>query len=149
MSGPAKPRRSWLGLLAGVAVAGGAGWVVDTTLLWVLDTRFGVPSAVAAAIGFLAAGVVNFFVNRVVFRGRSGDRAQLLRYVILFLVNLAIVSTAVPLISHALTGLISQNGLRLIAAKIVTTGALLPVNAVAYHRWVFVVPPETPSGDTS
>jgi putative flippase GtrA len=136
-------RRSWGVLLAGVAVAGGVGWLVDTTLLWLLDTQLGVPTPLAAALGFLAAGVVNFVLNRLVFRARGRTRNQSLRYVLLFLVNLVVVATVVPLLSHLLDSTIARDGVRIVVAKLLTTAALLPFNTMAYHHWVFAAPRET------
>ena len=134
-----RDQRSWLALFAGVAVAGGCGWVVDTALLWFLDTRVGVPTAIAAAIGFFAAGVVNFLLNRIVFHARGAtSRQQTTRYAALFAANLAVVSALVPLLSHLFHGTISNDSLRLIGSKLLTTAALLPLNTFAYHRWVFV-----------
>jgi putative flippase GtrA len=130
-------------MLAGVAFAGGVGWLVDTTLLWLLDTQLGVPTPLAAARGFIAAGVVNFALNRLVFRARGRARNQSFRYVLLFLVNLVLVSTVVPLLAHLLDTVIVRDGVRIIIAKLFTTAALLPVNTVAYHHWVFAPPSDT------
>ncbi len=148
MTGPPL-RRPWLRLLAGVALAGGIGWVVDTALLWLLATRAGVPAAVAAAIGFTASGVCNLAVNSRVFGGRGAPtRAQTFRFVTLFAVNLAVVSVLVPVLADALESQLASEGVRLIVAKLLATAALLPVNALTYHRWVFV-PPTVAGRDTA
>lgn len=136
-------RRSSSVLLAGVAVAGGVGWLVDTALLWALDTKLGVPTPLAAALGFLAAGVVNFALNRLVFRARGRTRNQPVRYVLLFLGNLVVVSTVVPLLAYLMAAGIVRDGVRIVVAKLLTTAALLPLNTMAYHRWVFAAPRDT------
>ena len=93
---------------------------------------------------------MNFLINRVVFHGgREPNRGQLCRYLVLFLLNLIVVSVVVPLLAHAFTSAIAREGIRLVAAKLLTTAALLPLNALAYHRWVFLTPADHVEGDTS
>lgn len=126
-------------MLAGVMVAGGVGWAVDTTLLWLLHTRMGIPTALAAAIGFTASGIVNFSINRIVFHAQAASgRTQVIRFGATFAVNLALVSTLVPLLAHAFPSTMSD-GVRVVLAKLLTTAALLPMNVIAYRRWVFLV----------
>ena len=71
---------------------------------------------------------------------------------VLFLSISPSVSALVPILAHlaghVLHSVTHSPGIRLVAAKLVTTAALLPLNAVAYHRWVFVAPPIAPAGDT-
>lgn len=124
--------------LPGVAGAGLAGWLVDVTVLWVAHAVFAVPSPAAAAAGFIASGIVNYTVNRLVFteRGSPGGR-RLRRYAVLFAANLVAVSVAVPLLADGLHTAVPALPAALIAAKVVVTAALLPVNTVIYGAWVF------------
>lgn len=129
--------RRWRRQLMGVAVAGVAGWVVDFAVLWLLSARLDVPVAAGAAAGFLAAGVVNFLVNRMVFEGRtSGLSGQSVRYVMLFVANLGVTSVAVSGLATA-WGHHLEDGWALLAAKALVTLTLLPVNTLAYRHWVF------------
>lgn len=124
--------------LPGVAGAGLAGWLVDVSVLWVGHTALGVPVPIAAAAGFLAAGVVNYALNRRVFTaaGSAGD-GRLRRYGLLFAANLAVVSVAVPLLADVVHTHLRAVPAALVAAKIAVTGLLLPVNTVVYGAWVF------------
>lgn len=124
--------------LSGVAVAGGAGWLVDVSVLWLAHEVAGLPVGAAAALGFVSSGVVNFALNRLVFagRGRPGG-GQVGRYLVLFLANLAVVSTLVPALAAAWGQLLAGSGLGVVLAKVVVTAVLLPLNSFCYHRWVF------------
>lgn len=134
--------RSRVALLLGVALAGGAGWIVDVTTLWVLAVHLRVPTPVAAGIAYLTSAVVNFLLNRRVFQAQGGRTArQTKRYVLLVGLNVLIVAALVPLFAHLLRPALAGANLRLLAAKIVTTAILLPFNAVVYHRWVFAGTP--------
>lgn len=136
---PARPpsRLSWAWQLAGVVLAGGAGLVVDVVLLWVLAVEAGVPRGAAAAISFTASGVVNFALNRVVFRGQGGGIGRhSRRFLVLFLNNLVVTTLLVPLLAHGLDDLVAPES-ALLLAKAVTVLALLVVNAVLYRTWVF------------
>jgi len=131
-------RRPFTHLLAGVLAAGGLGWIVDTTLLWGLHRGLGVSLVVAAAVSFLAGGVVNFLVNRLVFRGTdaASNLSEVARYAVLFAANTVVVSLLVPWFSWLAEQVVSD-GLALLGSKVAVTLLLLPVNALAYHRWVF------------
>ncbi len=131
-------RRPGLRRLSGVAAAGGAGWLVDVSVLWLAHEVAGLPVSAAAALGFVCSGVVNFTVNRLVFagRGRPGGR-QVVRYLVLFLANLAVVSALVPVLAAAWGQLLAGPGVGVLLAKVVVTAILLPVNSFCYHRWVF------------
>jgi putative flippase GtrA len=138
------PARSGLPLpafvrrLSGVAGAGLTGWLVDVGLLWVGHEIAGLPAALAAAIGFLAGGLVNFLLNRIVFAGsRSRTVAQAWRYAALFAVNLALVSLSVPVLAAVIDSVAPAVPASLVAAKVTVTALLLPLNAVAYGAWVF------------
>lgn len=135
-------RRAVLARLPGVAAAGLAGWVVDTATLWLLSQRFGVATWLAAATGFVLSGVVNFTINRRVFEAGYSHR-RVLRYLVLFAGNLAVVTVAVPLLATGLGGLFARPGLALLTAKVIVTAALLPVNTTVYGRWVFRGPAGT------
>lgn len=137
-SGAAGSRDTLLRRLPGVAGAGVAAWLVDVTVLWVGHTVFGLAAWSAAAVGFVASGVVNYSLNRMVFRGRRAPSGGgLRRYAVLFAANLVVVSTAVPLLADGLHAAAPAIPAALIAAKIAVTAPLLPVNAVIYGAWVF------------
>lgn len=124
--------------LPGVAGAGLAGWLVDVSVLWVGHTALGVPVPIAAAAGFLAAGVVNYALNRRVFTAAgSAGGGRLRRYGLLFAANLAVVSVAVPLLADLVHTRLPAVPAALVAAKIAVTALLLPVNTVVYGAWVF------------
>ena len=128
-----------------MVAAGLVGWVVDVSLLWSLHQRLGVPTAVAAAIGFTVAGVVNFVLNRRVF-GAGYDHGQAFRYSLLFLLNLGLVSAAVPLLADLAGQLTGRAGSALVGAKALVTACLLPVNTIVYGHWVFRDRSVTPVG---
>lgn len=134
------PSTSFARQLIGTGLAGAISWLVDTGVLWVLDSRTGVPLSLAAAAGFTCGGMTNFCLNRAVFQGTGASPTQQgLRYLALFLANLAVVSVAVP----ALTALLQHvNGLPapVLVAKVALTGLLVPVNAAVYRQWVFRAP---------
>lgn len=132
--------------LPGVAAAGLAGWLVDVTVLWVGHTAFGIATPVAAAAGFIASGVVNYTVNRLVFtvRGTPGGR-RLRRYGVLFAANLVVVSVAVPLLAAGFHAAVPGLPAALIAAKVLVTALLLPVNTLVYGAWVFTASSGAPA----
>jgi putative flippase GtrA len=124
--------------LSGVAGAGLAGWLVDVAVLWLGHEVVGLPAAAAAAAGFLASGLVNFLLNRIVFSGGSGRTpGQAWRYVVLFGLNLVVVTLMVPLLADLLGSAAPAVPAPLIAAKVAVTGLLLPLNTWAYGAWVF------------
>ncbi len=129
------PGRTVLRRMPAVAVAGGVGWLVDAAVLWSGHELLGLPVALAAATGFVAGGVVNVALNRRTFQGAGGRLApQTVRYLVLFLLNLALTTVLVPLLADLLEGADVPGALLL--AKVAVTAVLLPVNAVAY-QWVF------------
>jgi len=131
-------RRSTGFALSWVALAGVIGWLCDVTVLWVLSELLHVPTALAAASGFVVAGVVNFLVNRQGFSDPDGSVGpQAARYLVLFVANLVVVTVMVPVLAVALGSLVAQSGARLVLAKLLVTACLLPVNAFFYQRWVF------------
>ena len=126
------------GQLLGVVLAGGLGWVVDVSLLWLLHEVLGVAVPPAAAVGFTASALVNFAVNRLVFGAtRRAVPGQLVRYGVLFAGNLLAVSLLVGPLARLVGPALGGGGAGLLAAKVVLTLVLLPVNATAYRRWVF------------
>ncbi|MFD1824944.1 GtrA family protein [Mumia zhuanghuii] len=132
-------RRTRLGMVAGVATAGGFGWLVDTAVLWGLGRGLGVAIPLAAVFGFATGGVVNFFMNRAVFRGGGAptDTGEIIRYMALFGANTVAVALLVPAFAAALEHLLGDSGAALLGGKLITTLVLLPLNALAYRRWVF------------
>ena len=141
------PSTTFARQLVGTGLAGVVSWLVDTGVLWTLDAHTAVPLPVAAAAGFSCGGVTNFCLNRAVFQGTGASATrQGLRYLALFLANLAVVSVAVPALTVALRHV---DGLPapVVLAKIALTVLLVPVNAAVYRQWVFrpaavVVTPE-------
>lgn len=136
-------RRSSKGQLTvqavGTAVAGGAGWATDVLLLWLLASVLGLPVAVSAALAFAASGGLNFLLNRLVYRGTSGqNKRQILRYVSLFAANLLLTSVLVPGLLQIDWFLPNHEDVRLVTAKVVVSALLLVGNTFAYRHWVFV-----------
>lgn len=115
-----------------------AAFVVDTVALLVLQALTGwlVPSIVAARV--LSASA-NFVVNRrVVFRARSGPMlGQALRYGVLALALLAS--------NIAWMSFLTDNGLALLPAKVVTEGVLFVLSYGVQRSLVF---PRTDAGDS-
>jgi putative flippase GtrA len=132
------PPRTWLYRLSGVTGAGLAGWLVDVSLLWFSHDVLGVPAVAAAAAGFLAAGLTNFLLNRLVFAGQGGRTPrQAWRYALLFGANLPLVSFGVPLVADAVHALLPGAPAPLVLGKVVVTALLVPINAWLYGVWVF------------
>jgi putative flippase GtrA len=132
------PRASWIYRLSGVTGAGLAGWLVDVAVLWFSHDVLGVHPVVAAAAGFLAAGLTNFLLNRIVFAGQGGRTPrQALRYALLFGANLPVVSFGVPLVADAVHDLLPGVPAPLLVGKVVVTALLVPLNAWLYGIWVF------------
>lgn len=128
---------SFVRQLVGTGLAGAISWLVDTGVLWTLDTHTGVPLSLAAAAGFSCGGITNFCLNRAVFQGTGASAAQQgVRYLALFLANLAVVSVAVPALTAALRHVDGMPA-PVVLAKIALTGLLVPVNAAVYRQWVF------------
>jgi len=126
-------------LVSGVAVAGAVAWCVDVGVLYVGHTYGHLPTAAAAAAGFVIGAVVNFALNRWLFRAHGAPaHRQMGRYALLFLANLALVTVLVPLLATWYAGLIHAPA-RLLLAKVTVTAALLPANLWAYRAWVFKV----------
>lgn len=136
--------RRWLRQLAGVALAGGLGWLVDMLILWLLAARLGAPTSISAVVGFVSSAVVNFWINNSVFRGR-GSRPRSThasRYVVLLALNTLAVAVLVPVLEQVLDSVVVNLDLLLLGAKVLTTAVLLPFNFLAYRHWVFVAPPD-------
>ena len=122
----------------GTAGAGAFGWLIDAAVLWVLARMFGVPVALAAALGFSVSAIANFLLNRLVHDGSKNPvSGQAVRYSVLFGVNLILTTVTVPLVTDVLTFVPDEGGIRLMAAKALVTIVLLAMNSLVYHFWVF------------
>jgi putative flippase GtrA len=119
-----------------VALAGLLAWVVDASVLWVVSSLLGLPVFVGAATGFILAGVVNFLLNRRTFAG-SASASPKRRYTLLFVVNLALVTTLVPAIAALISSRYPDVHSAVIMSKVVVTAIMLPINTFLYERWVF------------
>lgn len=139
--------RSWFWQLMGVGAVGVVSLVLDVAVLWVLDTQVGVPTALAAASGFTAGGVLNFALNRRVFRAADGHVGrQGARYLTLFVINLVITTVAVPVLALAVGRLVEDDGASLLVAKLATMAVLVVSNTVFYRHWVFATAPAQEPG---
>lgn len=128
----------------GTAGAGAVGWAIDAAVLWALARVFGVPVALAAALGFSISAIANFLLNRLVHDGSKNPvSGQAVRYSVLFGVNLILTTVTVPLVTNTLTFVPDGGGIRLMVAKALVTIVLLALNSLVYHFWVF----RAPSGD--
>ncbi len=112
-------------------VVGGTAFLLHVAVLKGLLAA-GLPSAVAAsAIGFVAACVLNFNLQRtVVFRSSRGWQQAAWRYTVVTLVMLG-VNTA---IFSVLNG---QFGLAPVAAQTITTGAVFIINFFCNRHFTF------------
>lgn len=136
-SEPAGPgaRHSLPGQLVRVALAGAAGWAVDTAVLTSASAA-GAPVVLASAAGLACGAVVNFLLNRMTFGGPVAARTAVARYAVLYLVNVVVVSAAVDAGLH-LAGQSVGHAWAVVGAKVLATAVMLPVNTLAYRRWVF------------
>lgn len=140
MTADRKSSSGFLLRFLGTAGAGAVGWLVDAAVLWLLARVFGVPIALAAALGFSVSGVVNFLLNRLVHDGaQNAVTGQVVRYVVLFVANLIITTVAVPIVTMWLAFVPDGAGIRLMVSKALVTAALLALNSLVYHFWVFRV----------
>ena len=114
-------------------VVGGTAFLLHVAILEVLLAA-GLPSATAAsAIGFVAACVVNFTLQRtVVFHSRRGWRMAALRYVVVTLAMLG-VNTVIFFMLNAWLGVPP------IAAQAVTTGAVFVLDFFCGRHFTFAV----------
>lgn len=114
-------------------LVGGTAFLLHVTILEGL-LGAGLSSATAAsAIGFVAACVLNFTLQRtVVFNSRRGWRAAALRYVIVTLAMLGL-NTAIFFMLNAWLGLPP------IAAQTTTTGAVFVLNFFCNRHFTFAV----------
>lgn len=109
-------------------VVGGLSAGVDVGVFLVL-TWFGVQPVLASAIGFMSAFVINFKGNQqLVFRVR-GNRGQLVRYIVLVVVNLGL-SAGIVALGVAL-------GVNPVAAKAISMVLIAAFNFIAMRLWVF------------
>jgi putative flippase GtrA len=130
-------RLRWAWQLLGVALAGGAGLLVDVSVLWILAVELDVPRAAAAATSYTVSGVVVFLLNRSVFGARGGDVARHgRRFLALFAFNLVVTTLLVPLLAGGFDGALSPDA-SLLLAKAITVLGLLLGNTVLYRTWVF------------
>ncbi len=106
---------------------------VDFGVYVVLYRLTPVGVSVAAALGYTAAFVVNFGLNRSwVFGSMAAVRAQVPRYLLLVLLNLAATVVAVTwLVRH---------GAEYRLAKLGVAAVLAAVNFQAMRHWVFAAP---------
>lgn len=105
-------------------------YLVDVSVLWILNRMVGVPLVLATSGAFAAAFVTNFGLNRLVTFGSTQPvTPQLVRFTTLVALNY--VATVVFMVG------LTRLDLGLVAAKTATTLILAVANFVAYGRWVF------------
>lgn len=112
---------------------------IDFTILFSLKA-LGLPSISANIISTTAAFCFSFFANKkYTFRENSGDlKKQIPLFIVITLAGLWGVQTGVIfLVSYLLAGVIHDEGITLLVAKIVATAASLVWNYVFYSRIVF------------
>lgn len=123
-------RISVSGALVRYVAVGVLSLVVDAGTLWLLYDVGGQPLWFATTAGFWLSFGVNFAANKyVTFSAHTNGRRQLVRYVVLvvlnYLANLGIVT--------ALVGL----GLAAVVSKVIAVATLTALNFIAYRQWVF------------
>lgn len=113
-------------------VTGGLTFCVDIGALKLLHGEAQVPLVLATVLAYACAFVVNFTLSRQwAFAGArsSAAHAQMVRFSVLVLVNLAVTVLIVSGLSAA--------GMNYLAAKVVSTAVIATGNFFAYRRWVF------------
>ena len=112
-------------------VVGLASLAVDFSVYVAAHAWLGLPVWLAAAVGFAAAFVVNFGLNRrwVFAAAHAGRSGQLARYLVLVVVNLAITTGGVSLLV--------AEGVEYRLAKLLVAAAVAVLNFVAQRAWVF------------
>lgn len=118
-------RAGWRYLLIG-----GATFLLDFALLWLLADVLHLPSAWSAAVAFLAITVFNFLGQwRVTFGATSSGQDSLIRYLSLLLVNTLLTAAAVELSERAFG--------HFAAGKVVISVLIVLWNFPIMNRWVF------------
>lgn len=115
-------------------LAGGASFVVDFGMLWLLHGGLAMWLPLATGLAYAAAFVVNFGLSRSwAFAAQgAGDGQlgrQLPRYIILVVFNLVVTVIGVPGLTWA--------GLPYLVSKLVTSGVLALINYFVSRFWVF------------
>nr|WP_297424221.1 GtrA family protein [uncultured Actinotalea sp.] len=109
---------------------GGLSYVVDAGLLYLLVTA-GAPLWAAASVGYWTSVVLNFALNRSVFRADSATRwhRQAVRYGVLLVVNFAATLMILQLGEAA--------GVPVLVSKTAAVVLTAAWNFVLYRVWVF------------
>lgn len=84
-------------------ITGASGLIVDFSFTWLFKDVFLVNRFLASAIGFTAAVISNYFINRFwTFKNKDQIGKQLLSFVLVSLIGLVLNSFFVYLINHGL-----------------------------------------------
>lgn len=120
-----RPWAGWRYLLIG-----GATFLLDFALLWLLADLLHLPAGWSAAVAFLAITVFNFLGQwRVTFGATSSGRGSLARYLLLLLANTLLTVVAVEL-SERMLG-------HFAVGKVVISALIVLWNYPIMDRWVF------------
>lgn len=131
-----RPRRSWLSPSRWRALAfllvGGISVTLDIAVLYMLHDLADIELRLAIVIGQTSGLLVNFWLNRLIFRGTFESRLN--RHVFRYAVMVGLNYLATLLIVPAVASI----DVSYIIAKLFTVSLMSLVNFQAYRRWVFV-----------
>jgi putative flippase GtrA len=120
-------------------VAGGAALAVQLGVLTFLVEFFRVVPTVATSVGFVAAIVVNYVLQRrFVFQAEVGHSRAFARYLAVTLLGLAVNAAVFYVLTR-------QLGVFYALAQTLTTGLLFVVNYVVNRNFTFRDDPASPS----
>lgn len=128
-----------LGRFARFLTVGAVGTFLDFSLLTLLKT-FGLPTLFANTISFCAGVVNNFTWNRLwtfADAKQSDWRRQLMRFLLISLIGLALNNTIVLMLEAPLGVLLGQPEIGYLPAKVIATGVLVFWNYFANRTWTF------------
>lgn len=111
-----------------------SGLVVDFSLTWLFKDVFHVNKFLANAIGFSAAVLSNYYINRIwTFRNKDKVGKQLAAFITVSVVGLLLNSSIVYLFNHVL-------GLDFYLSKVIAVGLVFFWNFSANYFFVFKTP---------
>jgi len=128
-----------LGRFARFLTVGALGTLLDFGLLSLLKT-FGFPTLLANSLSFSAGVANNFTFNRLwtfADAKQSDWRRELMQFLLVSLVGLALNNTIVLLLESSLGQLLGQPEYGYLPAKVIATGVVVFWNYFANRYWTF------------
>lgn len=123
-------RRVWSNGVFRYLFVGGACFLADLGLLWIMHALLGVPLVIATPVAFLLSFAITYFSQRYfAFQSESTLAPSVARY-----------TTLVAFNTVATTGIVwaaDELGWSWIVGKVISVGATTVWNFFAYRYWVF------------